>query len=556
MKNFTIFFTVIFLVICFSLPSYGQANYNEGPRTQIEIPAVVQSLLDQIKTAEQNEDWDQYYLLRSKLIEAWQNIDPAMAALYRSTNSPEADQMNSDAPHPGEGGTGAMLPLWGDDLIVHTGTVIDLSLVNTRSDTLYLAALNSGGNSVDIYRSGDGGDNWTVFKSNFSLTDAQQVELLDFDGFTGSTGPSYVLMFSRYSTGRLYCTRFDTYTGGYQNSVVVESGCTDFAVDRSFPSGNYRCFVVYDSASTQYHKRSDPSSYATVWQDKIEISSCEDPDISYGLNGTMYLAYIGRNSGNLYENSNYNYGDPTAFFNQRTVEYGATDTTYTPEIIASKQDTSQQTIVMVYDWLNNGRYDLRTVKKTGGSGWTQPINWSSSTGDNKYIHLFCKKSSNNDVFQATFTRTGLANALPRAIRYREYSSGAWVSSIQVSDDAITVTGVQSSMVTQLNSGIAAFAYAGSSGANVYFDREDRVTDVSPDAQVPEQFILEQNYPNPFNPVTTIKYQIPSVTLRQTQSDIMVSLKVYDVLGNEVATLVNEEKPAGMYNVEFRMNNLS
>jgi photosystem II stability/assembly factor-like uncharacterized protein len=68
---------------------------------------------------------------------------------------------------------------------------------------------------------------------------------------------------------------------------------------------------------------------------------------------------------------------------------------------------------------------------------------------------------------------------------------------------------------------------------------------------PKEFVLYQNYPNPFNPSTTIKYEIPSVTLRQAQSDIMVSLKVYDVLGNEVATLVNEEKQPGVYEVEFR-----
>ncbi|MCW8961279.1 MAG: T9SS type A sorting domain-containing protein, partial [Ignavibacteriaceae bacterium] len=60
----------------------------------------------------------------------------------------------------------------------------------------------------------------------------------------------------------------------------------------------------------------------------------------------------------------------------------------------------------------------------------------------------------------------------------------------------------------------------------------------------------QNYPNPFNPSTKIKYTVPSVTLRQAQSDIVVTLKVYDILGREIATLVNEEKPAGEYEVEF------
>jgi len=66
----------------------------------------------------------------------------------------------------------------------------------------------------------------------------------------------------------------------------------------------------------------------------------------------------------------------------------------------------------------------------------------------------------------------------------------------------------------------------------------------------DRYELIQNYPNPFNPSTKIKFSIPSVTLRQAQSDNWVTLKVYDVLGNEVATLVNEYKPAGTYEVNF------
>jgi len=79
---------------------------------------------------------------------------------------------------------------------------------------------------------------------------------------------------------------------------------------------------------------------------------------------------------------------------------------------------------------------------------------------------------------------------------------------------------------------------------------------------PTEFSLEQNYPNPFNPTTKIKYTIGELILRQAQddnaieSDILVSLKVFDVLGNEVATLVNETQPAGSYEVEFNVGQTS
>ena len=70
---------------------------------------------------------------------------------------------------------------------------------------------------------------------------------------------------------------------------------------------------------------------------------------------------------------------------------------------------------------------------------------------------------------------------------------------------------------------------------------------------PNTFNLDQNYPNPFNPATKIKFTIPSVG---TRDRVSVQLKVYDVLGNEIATLVNEEKSAGEYEVEFNANSHS
>jgi hypothetical protein len=61
-----------------------------------------------------------------------------------------------------------------------------------------------------------------------------------------------------------------------------------------------------------------------------------------------------------------------------------------------------------------------------------------------------------------------------------------------------------------------------------------------------RFKLEQNYPNPFNPSTTIKYSIPV----GANSNSPVQLKIYDILGNEIATLVNETKQSGNYEVKF------
>ncbi len=80
-------------------------------------------------------------------------------------------------------------------------------------------------------------------------------------------------------------------------------------------------------------------------------------------------------------------------------------------------------------------------------------------------------------------------------------------------------------------------------------RNSTITDVENKTQsIPRQFSLKQNYPNPFNPATTINYSVPKSSL--------VIIKVYDILGREVETLLNETKRAGNYSLEFNAGKLS
>jgi hypothetical protein len=90
---------------------------------------------------------------------------------------------------------------------------------------------------------------------------------------------------------------------------------------------------------------------------------------------------------------------------------------------------------------------------------------------------------------------------------------------------------------------------------------DPATSLEESDYLPNKFMLYQNYPNPFNPATTIKYSIPVDSKKYVvgskeyrgssiQNQVTVSLKVYDVLGKEVATLVNEHQRPGSYAVQF------
>ena len=83
--------------------------------------------------------------------------------------------------------------------------------------------------------------------------------------------------------------------------------------------------------------------------------------------------------------------------------------------------------------------------------------------------------------------------------------------------------------------------------------DDLVSEIIDEKQLPNEFMLYQNYPNPFNPTTTINYSIPNVGAIH---DSPIQLKIYDILGREVTTLVNEIQKPGHYEVEFDASQLT
>lgn len=97
------------------------------------------------------------------------------------------------------------------------------------------------------------------------------------------------------------------------------------------------------------------------------------------------------------------------------------------------------------------------------------------------------------------------------------------------------------------------AIAGSAGSTLssgFWGASNSVINVAveEDGVLPQDFSLDQNYPNPFNPMTVIRYHLSAVS--------RVQLKVYDVFGREVATLVDGNKPGGTYTIHFSADHLA
>ena len=154
------------------------------------------------------------------------------------------------------------------------------------------------------------------------------------------------------------------------------------------------------------------------------------------------------------------------------------------------------------------------------SGSSVELNWTTASEINNF-GFEIEKSKNSNVYNEMWYTIGFISGNGTTTEPKSYS---------FIDDNVT-SGVYKYRLKQIDY----------DGSNKYSDEIKIVV-------FPGEFVLEQNYPNPFNPNTVISYRLPV--------NSNVTLKVYDILGNEVVILVNEEKQPGVYEVEFDASNLS
>ena len=192
----------------------------------------------------------------------------------------------------------------------------------------------------------------------------------------------------------------------------------------------------------------------------------------------------------------------------------------------------------------------------GGQDWL-----ATYYGTNSTLFNSLKIDGNENVFVAGYDNFNYEENNWYAVKYDASGTELW-------DDAITtysrqmafglalddggnafVTGfaspVSGDLLLSINNSYESYYYT-MKYPNDYGDNLPNSSNVM--SNVPKEFSLNQNFPNPFNPITKIQYVIPQ--------NGYVSLKVYDILGREIQTLVNEYKNAGYYNVTFDGSNLS
>jgi spore germination protein YaaH len=182
-----------------------------------------------------------------------------------------------------------------------------------------------------------------------------------------------------------------------------------------------------------------------------------------------------------------------------------------------------------------------------GNEW---IAKSGNAGDS--VITFLGSNRYRDNFSNSFYYGKLWNSTYQVPWFRWQENGIWHQVWYDDDESI---GLKYDLAISKNLkgiGMWALGYDGSRQElwNVIKQKFSEVVSVEIQS-LPNGFILCQNYPNPFNSTTKIRYSIPPVrTSLMKFLQIKVQLKIYDILGNEVATLINYEQPQGIYEVEF------
>jgi hypothetical protein len=183
---------------------------------------------------------------------------------------------------------------------------------------------------------------------------------------------------------------------------------------------------------------------------------------------------------------------------------------------------------------SNGKVDWQ--KTFGGSGYEEGRRVIINN-DNGYILMANTDGGTPGEFDYLIIWTDLNGDTIKTISYGDAGEDRCYDMISVDSDYLLIAASNYNPHSDGDASLL-FIYKNDVPTNVNDNHDNTI----------EGFYLSEAYPNPFNPSTTIHYQIP-------QAGIVI-LKIYDILGNEVATLVNEEKSAGKYNVNFNASSLS
>jgi hypothetical protein len=358
------------------------------------------------------------------------------------------------------------------------------------------------------------------------------------------------IYYQNYFTGDIYKT----------NSTGTHHTLTEFPSVPQFSNNNHTAAFMENTNLYLHNFEMDTSYFlgALPYFSYYLLFSPSDTKIVYGGDAGVPIVYFSFEDSSVHNTGITIYDDVMQWLNDTTIVYitlGGVD------IRLLNINNLNENIVVQSAYLVSYR-GLATNKNIGAFAYS----WEYNSTENTFINLYYPQT-NLDTTVYNFQEQGPfpGNILLRDLSWERNSNklgfigeifSVPVSLIFVFEYNSYITSLYSDMSTN-GDGNKYFLEWLNRDTVIYSDWTDARflfgLDVTNPVSVEDKFIvlkfsLAQNYPNPFNPTTSIRYHLPERSL--------VTIKVYDVLGNEVVVLVNDEKVAGEYEVVFNGKDLA
>ena len=242
-----------------------------------------------------------------------------------------------------------------------------------------------------------------------------------------------------------------------------------------------------------------------------------------------------------------------------TNDFGATSPTWYPQLTETNANYKPRLASTGYDNVSGLQHIMLTyVRQFSAIDW-DPYYQRTSNNGLTWLSGFVDSSSDTTFYSDVIAIPRVPNTFRFAygvklatngnVYARSYNNSIMLARFQLNPGTVSgsYTPIRAGFRYTTDSCFNIVEGIGGGGLFAYSGCSGTLTGTG-NSETPLSFKLEQNYPNPFNPVTKISYALPKSGL--------VTLRVYDILGKEVATLVNEVKSAGSYSVDFNASNFT
>lgn len=561
------------IVILISIFSYvsgiAQAN-STGNRIVIpERTAELEALFKESNDLEKNGTAEQINANRLAIKNAWQEIDPKVAALYKPL-PPVADtpELVERPIHPRvvQANSRSSDGEWGSNLLVHEGFVDAMDMDVTGAGDMYIISVEqfvgstSNDSEVFVYRSQDDGESFELWKSIMSFdTQVLKVQAIVIDG----VGSSYLLAYILTDNGIFMAGRWELSSGDYDFEIIA-SDVTDFSVDKGFSlyTASHRVYGLYlkdmgETTTELFSARSTAGSYGFGWTDQADMGwYTSELDMAYGTSGGCFAAFIGGINPSLYSATNPNSNDPTSWSEDyEQVESHTVSEITSPTIAAARISIPWEKIMIIASTRNAGSTDNfggQIFRREGSATFETDgfIDGTASLPNIVQPSTYVRGDDNIETFHTSFAQVSDEATVNNKVIYKQYEENENYNLEAVSDAGVNVFPGYPAALGETSENLPCMAFAGYDGFeygwNLYFDK--KTLSVGVDENLQESFTF---YPNPARETLTL-----------SAKSAVESVAVYSQLGQQVLHLAPQtQKPTldvsllapGLYTMKVKVN---